>query len=105
MYNILGIHFTRWAWLCAPLALFMRVKVYPESRTKESFTANLSGKAVVYVLPRMSIMDTIVLNKTLKSLGQKKSQRKQNQKGFVMQLLWQLSLVLYYFQTHKKITF
>ncbi|APJ03142.1 1-acyl-sn-glycerol-3-phosphate acyltransferase [Silvanigrella aquatica] len=72
MYKIMGIHFTRWAWLYAPLSWFMRVRVYPKSLTQESFFNNFSNKSVVYVLPRMSVMDTLVLNKTLKSFNQKK---------------------------------
>ena len=72
MYKIMGIHFTSWAWLYSPLSLFMRIRIYPKSITKESFFDNHTGKSIVYVLPRMSVMDTIVLNKTLKNFGQKK---------------------------------
>lgn len=72
MYKILGIHFTRWAWLYSPLSLFMRIRVYPKSITKEGFFDLHTGKSIVYVLPRMSVMDTIVINKTLKKFAQKK---------------------------------
>ena len=72
MYKIMGIHFTNWAWLYSPLSFFMRIRVYPKSVSKETFFNQHNGKAIVYVLPRMSVMDTIVLNKTLKTFEQKK---------------------------------
>jgi glycerol-3-phosphate O-acyltransferase len=72
MYKIMGIHFTTWAWLYSVLSFFMRIRIYPKSMTKECFLNNYLGKSIVYILPRMSIMDTIVLNKTLKNFEQKK---------------------------------
>ncbi|KAB8031835.1 1-acyl-sn-glycerol-3-phosphate acyltransferase [Fluviispira multicolorata] len=72
MYSMLGIHFRRWAWLISPLSSFMRIRIYPKSITKESFKETLNNKSVVYVLPRMSIIDTLVLNKALMELEIKK---------------------------------
>ncbi|BBH52390.1 1-acyl-sn-glycerol-3-phosphate acyltransferase [Fluviispira sanaruensis] len=72
MYSMLGIHFRRWAWLISPLASFMRIRIYPKSITKESIQESLNNKSVVYVLPRMSIIDTLVLNKALNEFALKK---------------------------------
>lgn len=72
MYKNLGIHFRNWLWLYSPLSIFIRIKVYPKSLTKESFFDIHTGKSIVYVLPRMSVLDSIVLNKALKGFGQKK---------------------------------
>lgn len=72
MYKVLGIHFRNWLWLYSPLALFIRIKIYPKSVTKEAFFDIHNGKSIIYVLPRMSILDTLVLNKALKNFGQKK---------------------------------
>lgn len=68
MYTIFGIHYTWWTWLFSPLSFFIKVKIYPESVTSESLKSILSGKTGVYILPRMSIWDIIVLNKTLRIL-------------------------------------
>ncbi|WP_186645772.1 1-acyl-sn-glycerol-3-phosphate acyltransferase [Fluviispira vulneris] len=72
MYSMLGIHFRRWAWLISPLASFMRIRIYPKSISKESIQETLNNKSVVYVLPRMSIIDTLVLNKALNEFALKK---------------------------------
>jgi glycerol-3-phosphate O-acyltransferase len=82
MYKIMGIHFTRWAWLYTSLSFLMRTKIYPKSVTKETFLNQIEGKAVIYVFPRMSIMDTIVLNKVLKSFGLKKIKTEAKSKRF-----------------------
>ena len=82
MYKIMGIHFTNWAWLYSPLSFFMRIRVYPKSVSKETFFNQHNGKAIVYVLPRMSVMDTIVLNKTLKTFEQKKISTEAKPKRF-----------------------
>ena len=78
----MGIHFTNWAWLYTPLSFFMRIRVYPKSISKETFFNQHSGKSIVYVLPRMSVMDTIVLNKTLKIYEQKKISTEARPKRF-----------------------
>lgn len=78
----MGIHFTRWAWLYSPLSFFMRIKIYPKSITKVGFFDNHVGKSIVYILPRMSVMDTIVLNKTLKNFEQKKISTEAKPKRF-----------------------
>jgi glycerol-3-phosphate O-acyltransferase len=48
------------------------VKVYPKSLTRESFFSIVEGKSVVYILPRMSVLDILVLNLALKLLGQRR---------------------------------
>lgn len=105
MYKIMGIHFTNWAWLYSPLSFFMRIRVYPKSVSKETFFNQHNGKAIVYVLPRMSVMDTIVLNKTLKTFEQKRFQQKQNQNVSDMPPCSPLNQGRYFFQTHTKIDF
>lgn len=72
MYKILGLHFRNWVWLSTPLSFLIRIKVYPKSVSKETFFDQHTGKSIVYVLPRMSVLDTIALNKTLKGFHQKK---------------------------------
>lgn len=82
MYKIMGVHFRRWAWFCSPLLLFMRIRIYPKSITQDSFSSSYYGKSIVYVLPRMSTIDVLVLNKALKKLGQKKISTEAKPKRF-----------------------
>lgn len=84
MYKVLGIHFRNWLWLYSPLALFIRIKIYPKSVTKETFFDIHNGKSIIYILPRMSILDTLVLNKALKNFGQKKLLQKQSLSVFAI---------------------
>ncbi|MES2615084.1 MAG: 1-acyl-sn-glycerol-3-phosphate acyltransferase, partial [Bdellovibrionota bacterium] len=70
MYKFLGIHYSRWAWFFSPLAIFIRINIYPNSITNAYFKA-FEDKFIIYVLPKMSLIDIIVLNKTLRKLKQK----------------------------------
>ena len=81
MYTFLGIHYSRWAWLFSPLSIFIRINIYPNSTTSEYFNS-FSDKSIIYVLPKMSLIDIIVLNKTLGKLKQKKVKSEAKPKRF-----------------------
>ncbi|MBX9702783.1 MAG: 1-acyl-sn-glycerol-3-phosphate acyltransferase [Silvanigrellaceae bacterium] len=73
MYKFLGLHFSRWVWLFTPISWFFRLLKYPSDLNSSAFPQNdFPRKLVIYILPKMSILDVIVLNKALKQLGQPK---------------------------------
>lgn len=82
MYTIFGIHYTKWIWIFAPLAFFIKPKIYPESITRDFFKKNFQDKTIIYILPRMSIWDVIALNKTLKLLNLPKVRMEARPKQF-----------------------
>lgn len=82
MYTIFGIHFSRWAWFFSPLSFFMKAKIYPESFHKNHYDQQFQGKSVVYILPRMSVLDLIALNKTLTLLNLPKIRQEAQPKQF-----------------------
>lgn len=81
MYKFLGIHYSRWAWLLTPFAFFIRINIYPKSISPDSFPP-LEEKSIIYVLPKMSLIDIVVLNKALKKLKQKKVKSEAKPKHF-----------------------
>ena len=70
MYKFLGIHYSRWAWFLYPLSFFLRINIYPNV-IEQSYFDEFKEKTIIYVLPKMSLIDIIVLNKTLRLLKQK----------------------------------
>ena len=71
MYKFLGIHYSRWAWLLSPFDFLIRIRSYPESINKNYYN-QFKGKSIIYVLPKMSLLDIMVLNKALRKLKQRK---------------------------------
>lgn len=70
MYTFLGLNFRRWFLFLWPLSFFLRVKIFPKSLTKENFDQRVKKKSVIYILPRMSVLDVFVINRALKQLKQ-----------------------------------
>lgn len=62
MYRFLGIHFSRWLFILWPLRYLMRIHVRPEGLNAERLKEMSKGRHVVYVLPRMYMVDAFVLN-------------------------------------------
>ncbi|MEY4064870.1 MAG: glycerol-3-phosphate acyltransferase, partial [Pseudomonadota bacterium] len=69
MFRLLGLHFSRWLFLLTPLRVFFRLRLTPTEEADEWIRRVTHGKDIVYVLPRMSILDLIAVNKALKQLG------------------------------------
>jgi glycerol-3-phosphate O-acyltransferase len=69
MFRLLGLHFSRWLFLLTPLRVLFRLRLTPTEEADEWIRRVTQGKDVVYVLPRMSILDLIAVNKALKQLG------------------------------------
>lgn len=105
MYHIFGIHYSRWAWLLWPLAFLFRIKLYPDSITQENFKERIDQKSVVYVMPRMSIIDTLALNKALKILNQPKVKIEARPKRFRHSALLALKGRKYFFYPDGKDNF
>lgn len=69
MYKFLGFHFRNFLFLFRWLSLIFRVKLFPESKVSHQNIQNATkGKSIIYVLPRMSIMDILAINKALRFL-------------------------------------
>jgi glycerol-3-phosphate O-acyltransferase len=101
MYKFLGIHYSRWAWLLSPFDFFIRIRSYPNS-IDESFFKKFEGKDIIYVLPRMSILDIMVLNKALRKLKQKKIRSEARPKKFRASALLALKPRTAFFHNEQK---
>jgi glycerol-3-phosphate O-acyltransferase len=69
MFRLLGFHFSRWLFLLTPLRFFFRLHLTPTEEPQAWIQRVTAGKDVVYVLPRMSVLDLIAVNKALKMLS------------------------------------
>ena len=70
MFRLLGLHFSQWLFLLTPLRVFFRVQLTPTEEPGEWLKRVTAGRDIIYVLPRMSILDLIAVNKALKIMGQ-----------------------------------
>ncbi len=86
MYKFLGLRFYRWAWLLSPLSFLFRIRIYPEVNVEQYFQ-NYPDKTFIYVLPRMSILDIMVMNKALKKLKKTPVKEKATPNGFLRSAL------------------
>lgn len=68
MYRFLGVHYARWSWLLWPLRYLMRIVVRPEGFNAEALKEKSHGKHIVYILPRMFLIDAFILNIVLQKL-------------------------------------
>lgn len=68
MYTFLGLHFSRWQWFLWPLRYFIRTTLKPEGLDASKFAELTAGKDVIFILPRMYVLDAIVLNIVLRKL-------------------------------------
>lgn len=68
MYKLLGLHFSTWLWLLWPLRFLMRVDVRPEDLNRVRVRELVGHRDVIYVLPRVYIVDVLVLNIVLARL-------------------------------------
>jgi len=71
MYKFLGFHFRKWLLLFWPIKFLLRVKIFPKSFTEDILKEKVENKNVIYIIPRMSILDIFVLNVALKKLKQR----------------------------------
>lgn len=69
MYRILGLHFSNFLPLLFPLRLFLKISVQPNDLNRQSFLRTTQNKDVIFVLPRMSLIDIFVLNVILGKIG------------------------------------
>lgn len=69
MFRLLGVHFSRWLFLLTPLRTLFRLELTPTEEPESWLKHVTAGKDVVYVIPRMSVLDLIAINKALKLLG------------------------------------
>jgi glycerol-3-phosphate O-acyltransferase len=69
MFRLLGLHFSRWLFLLTPLRVLFRIQVKPTENPEQWIHEVTDGHDVIYVLPRMSILDLIAVNKALKALN------------------------------------
>lgn len=69
MFRLLGIHFSQWLFFLTPLRVLFRLELTPTEEPDAWIRRVTAGKDVVYVIPRMSILDLIAVNKALRQLG------------------------------------
>lgn len=69
MFRLLGLHFSRWLFLLTPLRVLFRIQIKPTEEPEKWIHEVTSGYDVIYILPRMSILDLIAVNKALKFLN------------------------------------
>lgn len=69
MFRLLGLHFSRWLFLLTPLRSLLRIQVKPTEDPEQWIKEVTAGHDVIFVLPRMSILDLIAVNKALKALN------------------------------------
>ncbi|MBM3382861.1 MAG: hypothetical protein FJY29_10510 [Betaproteobacteria bacterium] len=69
MFRLLGLHFSQWLFLLTPIRVLFRLQLTPTEKPDEWIKRVTEGKDVVYVLPRMSILDLLAVNKALKMMG------------------------------------
>lgn len=69
MFRLLGLHFSRWLFLLTPLRMLFRLQLTPTEEPEAWFKKVTDGKDVIYVLPRMSVLDLLAVNKALKKMG------------------------------------
>ncbi|MEN9528198.1 MAG: glycerol-3-phosphate acyltransferase [Pseudomonadota bacterium] len=69
MFRLLGLHFSQWLFLLTPIRVLFRLHLTPTEKPEEWIRRVTDGKDVVYVLPRMSILDLLAVNKSLKMMG------------------------------------
>lgn len=69
MFRLLGLHFSRWLFLLTPLRVLFRIQIKPTENPEQWIHEVTEGHDVIYVLPRMSILDLIAVNKALKTLN------------------------------------
>ncbi|MFZ9520746.1 MAG: 1-acyl-sn-glycerol-3-phosphate acyltransferase [Silvanigrellaceae bacterium] len=69
MFRLLGIHFSRWLFLLTPIRALFRLELTPTEEPETWIKKVTSGKDVIYVVPRMSVLDLLAVNKALKRLG------------------------------------
>jgi glycerol-3-phosphate O-acyltransferase len=69
MFRLLGLHFSQWLFLLTPIRVLFRLHLTPTEKPDDWIRRVTEGKDVVYVLPRMSILDLLAVNKALKMMG------------------------------------
>ena len=69
MFRLLGLHFSQWLFFLTPLRVFFRLQLTPTEKTDEWIRRVTEGQDIIYVLPRMSILDLIAVNKALRQMG------------------------------------
>lgn len=69
MFHLLGLHFSRWLFLLTPLRILFRIQVKPTENPEQWIREATDGYDVIYILPRMSILDLIAVNKALKAFN------------------------------------
>lgn len=69
MFHLLGLHFSRWLFLLTPLRILFRIQVKPTENPEQWMHEATDGYDVIYILPRMSILDLIAVNKALKAFN------------------------------------
>lgn len=68
MYRFLGFHFGSLLWLFWPLRFLLQLTIQPSEFSAQKFESLVDSKDVIFVLPRMSLVDIFVLNLVLKKL-------------------------------------
>lgn len=69
MYKYFALHFSNWLWCFKHFFPFMKIKQFPKTEAVKKIKQSIKNKSAIYVLPSMSIIDTIVLNKALELNG------------------------------------
>jgi glycerol-3-phosphate O-acyltransferase len=69
MFRLLGLHFSRWLFFLTPIRALFRLELTPTEDPEGWIKRMTAGKDVVYVIPRMSVLDLLAVNKALKQLG------------------------------------
>ncbi|MEN9825255.1 MAG: glycerol-3-phosphate acyltransferase, partial [Pseudomonadota bacterium] len=69
MFRLLGMHFSRWLFFLTPLRVLFRLELTPTEEPEAWIKKVTAGKDVIYVVPRMSVLDLLAINKALKQLG------------------------------------
>ncbi|NBX15873.1 MAG: hypothetical protein EBR09_00755 [Proteobacteria bacterium] len=68
MFRLLGLHFSRWLFFLTPIRSLFRLELTPTENPQDWIKRVTAGKDVVYVIPRMSVLDLLAVNKALKQL-------------------------------------
>lgn len=69
MYRFLGLHFARWTFFLWPLRYLMRISLKPDDITAKTLREQTDGRQIIYILPRIYMLDVLVLNIVLKTIG------------------------------------
>jgi glycerol-3-phosphate O-acyltransferase len=68
MYTFFGVPFRTLMWFFWPLVLILKIVIQPTGVTRRRFREVIGERDVIYVLPRMSVVDIFVLNLALRRL-------------------------------------